>query len=151
MDELAPAEVSKLLATEMVGHIGVALDGVPYVTPISYVLVGEDLCFRTGAGRRIDAIRANPSVSIEVMRIDDGRWESVIAAGTAREIDDDNEAQIIISELLIKYSEQIGSSLTGGARKPVPEPGIIVAVKLDEVSGRSSGSWFSIPTRPGRL
>lgn len=151
MDELTPTEASQLLTSEQVAHIGVVDDGVPYVTPVSYVIVEGEFCFRTGAGRRVDALRENPSVSIEVMRLVDGRWECVIASGTAREISDSQQASVVISELLKKYSEQIGSSLTGGARTPMPEPGIIVAVKLSEISGRSSGSWFSIPTRPGRL
>ena len=151
MDELTAAETSRLLANAMVGHVAVVDDGLPYVSPVSYVIVGGEFCFRTGAGRRINAIRKNPAVSIEVMLIEDGRWESVIASGTAREVTEDDTAQIIISHLLTKYAEQIGSPLSVGARTPVPEPGILVAVTLDEVTGRSSGSWFSIPTRPGRL
>jgi nitroimidazol reductase NimA-like FMN-containing flavoprotein (pyridoxamine 5'-phosphate oxidase superfamily) len=96
-------------------------------------------------------LRKNPSVSIEVMRVVDSRWECVIASGIAREVSDAHEASAVISQLLTKYSDQIGSPLSGGARKPMPEAGIIVAVELSEMSGRSSGSWFSIPTRPGRL
>ncbi len=151
MDELSREEAAQILATEKVAHIGVVDAGVPYVTPVSFVMIGDDFCFRTGAGRRVDALRKVPSVSIEVMRVIDGKWECAIAAGEAREVTDSDRASIVISQLLAKYSEQIGSPLSGGARPPMPEPGIIVAVQLNEISGRTSGSWFSIPTRPGRL
>lgn len=151
MDELTPAEITGLLESQKVGHIAVIDEGRPYVTPVSFVIVDDQFCFRTGAGRRVDAIRKNPDVSIEVMKVEDGRWESVIASGTAHEVLDDNKARTIISALLGKYVEEIGSPLSGGARKPLPEAGILVAVDLDHITGRSSGSWFTIPTRPGRL
>lgn len=141
-----------MLASGKVGHIAVVDDGVPYVSPISYVLIDRQLCFRTGAGRRLDAIRANPKVSIEVTKVlaDEG-WESVIAAGEAAEVDDQTLREQIVSALLSKYSQEIGSPLTRGARNPLPQPATFVVVELSDISGRSSGSWLSIPTRPGRL
>lgn len=124
----------------------------PYVSPVSYVIVDQEFCFRTGPGRRTEAIKNNPSISIEVMSTsDDGGWECVIAKGDAYEVDDHRQAQTVISALLSKYSAEIGSPLSSGARGPLREASVIVAARLSDISGRSSGTWFSIPTRPGRL
>ncbi len=152
METLSTEAATDLLNSAKVGHIAVVDDGVPYVSPVSYVIINGEFCFRTGRGRRTNAIRENPKVSIEAMReTQDGGWECVIAAGEAREVDDTKLAQEIISGLLSKYRDEIGSPLTRGARNPIPEPATMIAVRLTEVSGRGSGSWFSIPTRPGRL
>ncbi|CAN5793525.1 hypothetical protein BH23ACT5_BH23ACT5_21450 [soil metagenome] len=134
----------------MVAHLGVIDGDQPYVSPLSYVLIEGDVCFRTGAGRRIDAIRSHPQVCIEVSEFGDGGgWESVIAWGEAREVDDDHTAQEVIAGLLAKYRAALSSPLSPGA--VFPEAGIVVKVALKRVSGRSSGSYFGVTTRPGRL
>jgi nitroimidazol reductase NimA-like FMN-containing flavoprotein (pyridoxamine 5'-phosphate oxidase superfamily) len=152
MEDMTTEATLDLLHSAPVAHIGV-IDGlVPYVSPVSYVIVDQQFCFRTSVGRRIDAIRLNPAVSIEMMRTTgSGGWECVIAEGDAYEVDDPRQAQTIVSALLSKYSEQIGSPLSVGARGPIRETAVIVAARLSNISGRTSGTWFSIPTRPGRL
>lgn len=152
MEDLTPEATLDLLVNAMVAHVGVIDGEAPYVSPVSYVVVDQELCFRTGAGRRIDAIRKNPAISIEMMRTtDDDRWECVIARGDAYEVDDPRQAQAVVSGLLSKYAKQIGSPLSGGARGPMRETSVIIAAPLSDISGRTSGTWFSIPTRPGRL
>ena len=66
MDELPFEEAMAFIARSDVAHLGVIDNGAPYVSPISYVLIEGRLCFRTGAGRRLDALRSNPRVSVEV-------------------------------------------------------------------------------------
>ncbi len=150
MDELAPDQCRQLLDRSKVAHLGVVDDDRPYVSPLSYVLIENHVCFRTGAGRRMDAIRANPEVCIEVSEFGDGGgWESVIAWGRASEVEDDHDAQEIIAGLLAKYRPLLGSPFSPGA--VLPEAGIVVKVSLERISGRSSGSYFGVTTRPGRL
>lgn len=149
MDELTPERCREILATSRVAHLGVIDGDRPYVSPLSYVLLDDRFCFRSGAGRRMDAMRANPVVCIEVSVADDDGWESVIAWGEAREVTDDGEAQNVISALLSKYRDVLGSPLSPGS--VFPEPAIVVSVPLDLVSGRTSGHYFSVRTRPGRL
>lgn len=152
MEDLTPEATLDLLANAKVAHVGVIDGDAPYVSPVSYVIVDEEFCFRTGAGRRTEAIKKNPTISIEMMRTTDGGgWECVIASGDAYIAEDPHQSQKVISELLSKYSVQIGSPLSSGARGPLQEASVIVAARLSNISGRSSGTWFSIPTRPGRL
>lgn len=153
MDELTADECRALLERSSVAHLAVVEESRPYVSPVSYMVVNDQICLRTGPGRRMDAIRANPHVCIEVSRFDDdtGDWESVIAWGEAFEIGDPQLAEQVVSDLIHKYRDVIGSPLSRGGGPPTPKPAILVGVPMETITGRSSGKFFSIQSRPGRL
>lgn len=141
-----------MLTESKVGHMAVIDGDVPYVSPVSYVVIDNEICFRTGLGRRVEAIKANPAVSFEVMRTTaDGGWECVIASGEAHERSDNLFAQKVVSSLLSKYREELGSPFSRGKRSPIAEPATFIAISIEEITGRTSGTWISIPSRPGRL
>ena len=71
MDTLSREESFELLDTSLVAHIGFISDDSPYVTPMSYVRDGDRLLFRTEAGKKLDALRSNPAVCVEVSVFDD--------------------------------------------------------------------------------
>ena len=152
MDELTTLQCNQLLAEEDVAHIAVISHGEPYVSPVSYVISDGELLFRTGAGRRLDAIEEDPRVCVEVTRYDgeSGDWHSVIAWGTARVIEESPRTSETISMLLSKYRHVMGSPLSFGAGLPMAEAHV-VAVRLETVTGRSSGSFLGPRSRPGRL
>jgi nitroimidazol reductase NimA-like FMN-containing flavoprotein (pyridoxamine 5'-phosphate oxidase superfamily) len=60
-----------LLAEARLAHIAVISDDEPYVSPVSFVLVGDAICIRTGEGKRVDALRQNPRACVEVSEFDD--------------------------------------------------------------------------------
>lgn len=150
MNDLTPEEARALLSKSMVAHLGVISEGEPYVSPISFVVVDDAICLRTGAGRRVEAIRENPRVCVEASEyeVDSGHWQSAIAWGDAEILEDDDRTREIVMELMTKYRDALGSPLSGS---PMPEPGLIVKIPIVELSGRTSGTFFSTRTRPGRL
>lgn len=151
MNELTWERCRDLLADSRVAHLAVISEGEPYVSPISYVLVGDSVCIRTGAGKRVDALHHNPRVCIEVSEYDEanGDWESVIIWGTAEFVEDDRRAQEIIFAFIEKYRDVLGSPLNPGS--VFPEDDVIIRVPIEDSTGRSSGSYFSVRRRPGRL
>ena len=154
MADLSPEQCARLLAASHVGHLGVVDGADPYVTPLSYALIDDRIYFRTGPGRRTDALRANPRACFEVSSHDEatGEWESVIVWGEAEEVDDDHTIQEVIAALLAKYREALGSPLShGDAGFAMANHDVIFAIPVDLVTGRSSGSYFGVRTRPGRL
>ncbi|MGF1617850.1 MAG: pyridoxamine 5'-phosphate oxidase family protein [Acidimicrobiia bacterium] len=152
MESLSEKKTLDLLAESKVGHVAVIDGNVPYVSPVSYVVLDNEICFRTGLGRRVDALKVNPAVSFEVMRTTaDGGWECVIVSGEARERNDNLFEQQVVSSLLSKYREELGSPFSRGKRTPIAEPATFIAISIDEITGRTSGTWISIPSRPGRL
>lgn len=155
MDALTRDEALQILIDEPVAHLGVISNGVPYVTPMSFVIADERVRFRTMAGRKLDAIRANPAVSIEASRYDEetGAWVSVIVEGKAHLADDDESRQETIALLFAKYENVIGSPLAGGGGGllPLGAHAHVIEVPIDRIAGMSSGRGIHVRTKPGRM
>ena len=154
MDELTIERCRQVLEDGWVGHLAVISEGEPYVAPISYVVVDGRICFKTGPGRRAEAIRSSSRVCFETSNVDHstGYWESVVVWGDAGEITDPLEAQAVISALVSKYRPILGSPLSPGPNDlGLGEPDIVIGLPIETIAGRTSGSFFHIATRPGRL
>ncbi len=153
MEPLSREEAMAILEAAPVAHLGLIDAGRPYVTPMSFVVDGNRIFFRTMAGKKLDALRENPSVCIEASRYDEetGDWESVIIRGEASETDEDAIRQDVIARLLRKYERVIGSPLGGRGMRPLQDLPHVVIVEISEISGMASGRGWSERTRPGRL
>jgi len=153
MEPISELEALKFLEAAPVAHIGVVADGVPYVTPMSFVMDGKRILFRTKPGRRFAAIEANPIVSIEVSEFNDenGEWKSVVVRGRASTTTDSETARVTVEKLLSKYEKVLGSPLSRGRIQPLASFPHVVAIEIEEISGMTSSGTFGARTRPGRL
>ena len=151
MDTLTQDQCQALLEEEHVAHIGVITAEGPYVTPISFVSLGDGVAFRSLTGRRLNAIKENPRVSFEITEHnpETGSWRSVIASGSATLIEDPQQEASIIQQLLQRYTESFNSLL--GDTGPTLSQAFVVRVDFDGITGRSSGTFLQPKTRPGRL
>jgi nitroimidazol reductase NimA-like FMN-containing flavoprotein (pyridoxamine 5'-phosphate oxidase superfamily) len=152
MEPVTREEALAVLADQPVAHLGIVIDGSPYVTPMSYVFDGERILFRTMAGKKLDGIRANPAVCIETADFDPdtGAWVSVIVRGTARLVDDPDTRRDVVARLYEKYEKIMGSPLSGGGGLMPLDP-YVIEVPIDEISGMCSGRGMRVRTKPGRL
>jgi nitroimidazol reductase NimA-like FMN-containing flavoprotein (pyridoxamine 5'-phosphate oxidase superfamily) len=66
MDQIGKDEALEVLQSAPVAHLGMIEGGEPYVTPMSFVVSGDRILFRTMAGKKLDALRASHSVCVEV-------------------------------------------------------------------------------------
>lgn len=103
--DLNSAQIEDLLRTAIVGRIACSHpdEPRPYLVPLAYGYDGDAIYAHTGPGRKLDYMRANPLVTIEVDRAEaSDRWQSVVAEGTFAELagDDRNRALGLI------YAEQ---------------------------------------------
>ena len=117
-------------------------------------MVSDDaVLFRIKEGRKLDAIRANPVVSIEASDFDPetGNWISVVVKGRATEVADDEVETETMSQLLSKYKEALGSLLGHGRPEPLAGELHVIRVEIDELTGRRSGHGLSPRARPGWL
>lgn len=93
-----PAELDRIIDDAPVLRLGVVDHGAPYVVPVNFAREGRHLWFHgADTGRKLDCLRADPGVCVEIDRfiaIAEGsdsdpctgwttRYESVIAFGTA--------------------------------------------------------------------
>ena len=153
MDEITESEALQFLTESMVAHIGVIVDEEPYVTPISFVVEGNRVLFRTKPGKRFEAIEANPAVCIEVSVFDEttGDWTSVVVRGKTQERTDEATASHTIDLLFEKYADALGSPLSHGGLQPMAAFPHVIEVPIENMTGMTSGRGFSYRTRPGRL
>lgn len=154
MEPLSREEALELLENQPVAHLAVIRDGRPYVTPMSFVLDGEIILFRTMAGEKLEGIKSNPSVCVEVSSYDEvsGDWVSAIVSGEASEVLDDDVRAKTTSLLFSKYGDVLGSPLShGGGMRPLQGFPHVIQVVIEEISGMTAGSAWSARTRPGRL
>jgi nitroimidazol reductase NimA-like FMN-containing flavoprotein (pyridoxamine 5'-phosphate oxidase superfamily) len=103
-------EMEKLLREEVIGYLGLSMDGESYVVPLNYGYVDGKILFHCAlTGKKLDYLRANPQVcftvgrqSGEVRRHAGGNpchidSESVICFGTARVIEDPQERKAALN------------------------------------------------------
>ncbi len=147
MTGLSPEECWEVLEQGTVAHVAVLDDGEPYVTPLSYVVVGGRLAFRSAPGRRAAAIAAAPRVCIDGTLVEGSAWRSVLVWGDARVADDPELHAEVVAALLAKYPEETAPGFSSPA--PFPEERHVVVVTPMEMTGRSSAA--DPPVRPGRL
>ena len=153
MEQTTPERAKGFLDESAVAHLGVVSNGEPYVTPMSFVVEGDRILFRTKPGKRYEAMLENPTVSIEVSTFDQdsGNWTSVIIKGTARPVSDDETIALTVQLLLRKYESVLGSPLARGGIQPLASFPHVVEVSIDEITGMTSGGFSAVRTRPGRL
>jgi nitroimidazol reductase NimA-like FMN-containing flavoprotein (pyridoxamine 5'-phosphate oxidase superfamily) len=101
--KLDRATCESMLNGSNVGVLVMCQDSEPYAVPMNHAFVGGKLYFHCApTGRKLDLIRANPKVSYVVQyelgettpaeaRMCHPDWESVIAYGTARVVEEAQE------------------------------------------------------------
>lgn len=151
MNQLTPQEIAEVIAGAKFAHVGVISEGEPYVTPISFVSLGDGIAFRSLGGKRYDALKADPRVSVEITEYNEetGAWRCVIAAGHAVVVEDVNEEASIIQGLLHRYEQNFTSLL--GDTGPSFGTAYVIKIEFDGITGRTSGTFLQPKTRPGRL
>ena len=87
--ELTPHECRKLLSSSRLGRLACTKDNVPYVVPIHFAFSEMHLYSFSMPGQKIDWMRANPNVCLQVDEFTDGRqWMSVVVNGVFEELPD---------------------------------------------------------------
>ena len=138
--ELSESECRKVLAGTNLGRLACAHDNQPYVVPIYFAVDGEDLYSFATVGRKIEWMRANPKVCLEVDDITDQfHWTTVVAIGRYEELTHStvHEAIKLRAQALFNKRPEWwfpGAARTAtGAERHVP---VIFRIRVEHVSGR---------------
>ena len=87
--EMTAKDCREILTRISVGRLGCSREDQPYVVPIYFVYVPDHLYGFATEGQKIDWMRTNPKVCVEIDEITDHfQWMSVVLCGRYRELPD---------------------------------------------------------------
>lgn len=139
--EMTDFECRQALARTAIGRLACARDNQPYVVPIYFALHGDHLYAFTTLGQKIEWMRANPRVCLEVdERIGHDRWQSVIVFGQYEELPDLPEYEAARAKALAllqqhaMWWEPAGVGATHRDR-PHSETPITYRIRIDRMTG----------------
>lgn len=135
-DELKPFEILshdecwRLLRTSSVGRLAVSVSDQPDIFPVSYVVAGERLLFRTAPGAKLAQVAVNRQIAFEADGMRREHVWSVVVKGNARilekrsEIDAAGELPLhpILATDKFTFVEITATETTGISFIPGPEP-----------------------------
>ena len=142
--DLTPAACREVLARTHLGRLACARADQPYITPIFFYFDPSDdslFSFSTH-GQKIDWMRSNPKVCIEVEEIiSQHNWRTILAFGRYEEIDDSPAGHAMRLKAQDKLEQQPGwwfpgaAKLAGGQEHHVP---VLYRIRIDRLSGRQA-------------
>ena len=98
-------EARELMHEQKFGHLGCVLEsGEPCVIPVNYLFKDDGIYVHVLPGQKLDAMRANGKVCLQVEKIGDScRWQSAIAFGKFQEIKEIHEKIEILKEFSARF------------------------------------------------
>lgn len=147
IDALDDAHIDVLLTTKHLGRLGCHADGRTYVVPVTFVYENGRVYGHTNEGMKVEMLRKNPQVCLEVDDIQDMRhWRSVIAWGTFEELQGEDAAKafdLLFTRLGPERTSETSGTWTGDAMDHVSQrirlraqKGVVYSIRLTEKSGR---------------
>jgi uncharacterized protein len=130
---LKDTDALAILREGTLGRLGCIASGWPYVVPVNYFFDGKDIYIHSLPGKKIDALRANPRVCLQVDEIEDSyHWRSVIAYGTFEEVSSEETRENVLTKLYsrLPHMTPVESMLVKGLKET-----LVFRIKVDEVTG----------------
>lgn len=121
VEQMTESECFQVLNRSRIGHLGCARDNQPYVVPIYFVCGERHLYAFTTPGQKVEWMRSNPLVCVQVDDVTDStRWMSIVLFGRYEElVENPEEEQQRLGEQLI---ERLRTRVPG-QQAPAPLPG----------------------------
>lgn len=141
--ELTEAAARSFLASRYFGSLGCRAGEEMYVVPISFALDGDRIIGQTKMGKKVELMRQNPNVCLEVHQVDAiDDWKSVILWGRYEELSG-VEANEAMGKLIDHFAEMVEP---GSGRSPrdvtprqvegQPQVDLVYCIHIDRITGR---------------
>jgi nitroimidazol reductase NimA-like FMN-containing flavoprotein (pyridoxamine 5'-phosphate oxidase superfamily) len=92
IEEMSKSDCLRTLADARFGRLGCARENQPYVVPIYFAFRDPYLYSFTTLGQKVQWMRANPLVCVELDEVDDcDKWTSIVIFGRYQELPDNPE------------------------------------------------------------
>ncbi|WP_339895484.1 pyridoxamine 5'-phosphate oxidase family protein [uncultured Algibacter sp.] len=144
--KLGKSKCKTLLSNNYIGHLAYIYKNRPFVIPITYYYDDSTnaLLGYSGNGHKIDALRLNNGVSVEVAEIDSvNTWKSLVVQGTFREFEGCSAKINLhkfsegVKEIIKKKEGKSLKYLSEFSSKIFKEgPPIVFKIDIEELTGR---------------
>ena len=133
-----------ILDAGLVAHVAVVTNGQPYVVPVGYARLGDEVVFHGSSASRLFTTLAAGAPTCVTVTLLDGlvlarslfessmHYRTVMALGSCRPLEGDEEVRA-----LLDLSERLMPGRTAEARHPAPQElkaTLTLALPLDEIS-----------------
>lgn len=137
--DITRADCLELLEHAKVGRLACVHDGQPYIVPMSFECDGDSLYSVSRLGRKIEWMRVNPSVCIQVDEIRNrSEWISVIIHGRYEELSGLSVERTYAYQLLQRNAEwwEPGCAKTTIDNKELHTDWLFFRIRIDQITGR---------------
>ncbi len=144
LGKMTNPQIDTILHSQYVGRIGCCVDQQPYVVPVTFAYDGTYLYATSKEGQKIDMMRKNPHVCLEVDIIDNmANWRSVVVIGLYQELVDEHDRKksltlltekvmpLITSQTVKPKQPTLSSQIIEKEKRP-----ILFRIKIKEKTGR---------------
>lgn len=120
--QLTKSEIGEFLSKAPIGRLATHnLNGFPYVVPVHFIYQDDKIYVHgLNKGQKLDNIKRNPKVCFEAdemigLLLSDcpcdvnTEYNSVVALGTARLIEDSAEKTRVLEQIIAKYTPQLSN------------------------------------------
>lgn len=92
--ELTDDECWQVLRDSGIGHLALRAHPVGVdIMPINYLIADRQLFFRSGPGTKLKNLVRHPHVAVQVERLQNGSWFSVVLKGEAMRLGSDDDIE----------------------------------------------------------
>lgn len=139
--EMSEIDCRRTLQRATVGRLACARENQPYVVPIHFAFDGHYIYAFTTLGQKIEWMRTNPRVCLEVdERVSHNRWQSIIVFGRYEELPDLPQyqaARVRAHDLLQQQIMWWEPAYVGDAHRDTPhsDTPIFYRIRIDRMTG----------------
>lgn len=139
--ELTPDECAEVLSRHHLARLGCARHDQPYIVPIHFSFDVERHCLYSFStvGQKIEWMRDNPKVCLEVEEISDkNHWTTVVVLGRYEELQQSQGGSEAMRRAERLFQERQEWWLPGTGKVPSREHhgAVVYRIRIDRLSGR---------------
>ncbi len=151
MTDLKTNHCIAILKNNYIGRLGYIAKNSPYIIPITYFYYDESnssvICY-SGEGHKIEAMRKNHTVSLEVDEIDSvNKWRSVLVHGVFEELQGIDARHLLhefaegVKGIITKKEHTLPNAISDFSSKMHQEKiPIVFRIKILELTGKQRQS-----------
>lgn len=163
VSEMSGEECRELLARLGFGRLACAHQDQPYIVPIYFAYEPDHLYGFTTLGRKVEWMRSNPLVCVEVDEVlSHFRWSSVVVLGRYEELPDTSEYSGVRLQAQLRLEKralwwQTAYAANQARSEPYTANAVFYCIHIEEITGRratadpvESAIGLSRAARPAR-